>query len=56
MDIRFWSVIVVLLLALVVATAARPLTDSFIKRPLSRAVLDFVRDRVRTSWMLLFAF
>jgi phosphatidate cytidylyltransferase len=56
MDIRFWSVIAVMLLALSAATAVRPLADSFIKRPLSRAVLNFVRDRVRTGWMLLFTF
>jgi phosphatidate cytidylyltransferase len=55
-DVRFWSVIGVMLLALSLATAARPLTDSFIKRPLSRVVLDFVRDRVRTGWMVLFTF
>jgi phosphatidate cytidylyltransferase len=56
MDLRFWSVLAVMLLALSVATAARPLADSFIKRPLSRAVLNFVRDRVRTGWILLFTF
>jgi phosphatidate cytidylyltransferase len=54
-DWRFWGLIGLLSLVMLIATLLQPLAERLIKRPMNRAVLAFASDRVRNGWTFLFA-